>query len=60
VKRAFELVEQARMLRGLVRMDPEDLKVPDPMGQPQEAHRQAVELVTDAVYRIMQRVVPPR
>jgi len=60
VKRATELVDQARMLRGLVRMDSEDLEVPDPMGGPQSAHHQAVELVTDAVYRIVRRFVPPR
>ncbi|SDH05225.1 hypothetical protein [Pseudonocardia oroxyli] len=60
VKRATELVEQARMLRGLVRMDPEDLRLPDPMGRPPAAHRHAVELITDAVYRIVQRIVPPR
>jgi protein-tyrosine phosphatase len=60
VKRAHELVEQARMKRGLVAMDPEDLKVPDPMGQPQQAHHQAVMLITDAVYRIVSKIVPPR
>lgn len=60
VKRAFELVEQARMKRGLVQLDPEDLMIPDPMGRPQKAHHDAVMLVTDAVYRIVQKIVPPR
>ncbi|WP_181780524.1 arsenate reductase/protein-tyrosine-phosphatase family protein [Pseudonocardia pini] len=60
VKRATELVDQARMLRGIVPMDPEDLRVPDPIGRPQSAHREAVELVTDAVHRIVRRFVPAR
>jgi protein-tyrosine phosphatase len=60
VKRAHELVDQARMKRGLVRMDPEDLKVADPMGKPQVVHHQAVELITDGVYRILRKIVPSR
>ncbi len=60
VKRAHELVDQARRRRGLVPLDPEDLAVPDPIGRPQEAHRAAVHLVTDAVYRIVQKIVPHR
>jgi protein-tyrosine phosphatase len=60
VKRAFELVEQARMKRGLVATDPEDLKIPDPMGQSYEAHHRAVMLITDAVYRIVTKILPPR
>jgi len=60
VKRAFELVEQARMKRGLVPLDPDDLVVPDPMGQRIEVHRRAVMLITDAVYRIVGKILPPR
>jgi protein-tyrosine phosphatase len=60
VKRAFELVEQARMKRGLVQMDPDDLTVPDPMGRPPAAHHESVTLIIDAVYRIVQKILPPR
>lgn len=58
VKRAFELVDQARMKRGLVPMDPDDIAVPDPMGRSQQAHHEAVMKVTDAVYRIVSKIVP--
>jgi protein-tyrosine phosphatase len=60
VKRAFELVERARMRRGLVRTAPEDLSIPDPMGRPPQAHHAAVRLVTDTVYRITRKIAPPR
>ncbi|MEU7816199.1 hypothetical protein [Pseudonocardia sp. NPDC049154] len=60
VKRAHELVEQARMKRGLVPLDREELSVVDPIGKPQQAHHEAVVLITDAVYRIVEKIVPSR
>jgi protein-tyrosine phosphatase len=60
VTRAHELVEQARLKRGLVPMDPEEITIPDPMGRSQQAHRAAVMLIVDAVHRIVNMMVPPR
>jgi protein-tyrosine phosphatase len=60
VKRAQELVEQARMKRGLVPLDREELSIPDPIGKPQQAHHEAVVVITDAVYRIVEKIVPAR
>ncbi|MFR9800848.1 hypothetical protein ACL02T_00920 [Pseudonocardia sp. RS010] len=60
VKRAHELVEQARMKRGLVPLDRDEISIVDPIGKPQQAHHEAVVLITDAVYRIVEKIVPPR
>lgn len=60
VKRAHELVDRARMQRGLVPLQPDAISVPDPIGRRQEVHRQAVYLITDALSRIVHKIVPPR
>ncbi|MCF7553830.1 hypothetical protein [Pseudonocardia sp. WMMC193] len=60
VKRMHDLVDRARAKRGLVAVDPDDVMIPDPMGRPPEAHRNAVHLITDAVYRITNKVIPLR
>lgn len=49
VARAHALVELARLQRGLVPPDPDGDAVPDPMGKPPEAHRQAAQLTHTAV-----------
>lgn len=59
VARALELVEQARRLRGVLPpLRAADLRVPDPMGGPPEAHRIAAELVANAVITIVDILVP--
>jgi protein-tyrosine phosphatase len=60
ITRAHELVEQARLNRGLVPIDPEELEIPDPMGRSQKAHHEAVMLIVDAVARIVNLMVPTR
>jgi protein-tyrosine phosphatase len=60
VTRAHELVEQARLNRGLVKVDPEELTIPDPMGRSRQAHHEAVMLIVDAVHRIVNLIVPSR
>jgi low molecular weight protein-tyrosine phosphatase len=59
VARAYDVVERARGLRGIVLPRPlADLRVPDPMGGPPERHRAVAELVASAVFRIMDVLAP--
>jgi protein-tyrosine-phosphatase/O-antigen ligase len=58
--RAFELVDRARRLRGVVPpRPPAELRIPDPMGGPPEAHHATAELVADAVITIIDALAPP-
>jgi protein-tyrosine phosphatase len=58
VKRAQELVERARFLRGTLRSDPETLHLPDPIGRSQAVHHDAVTTIVDAVHRIVRKIAP--
>ncbi|MGY1618344.1 hypothetical protein ACI797_16515 [Geodermatophilus sp. SYSU D00691] len=60
VPRAHALVEAARLRRGLVPpVDPEEDSVPDPIGQPQEAHHRAAELIRSAVDALLNAIAAP-
>jgi protein-tyrosine phosphatase len=60
VARAHMLIDEARLLRGLVPpTEPNGDQVPDPMGQPPSAHRHAAELIEDAVRTIVDVIAPP-
>lgn len=56
VKRGRALVDLARATRGTV--PPTDDTVPDPMGGPEQAHRDAVRLILDAVHGIVEELAP--
>lgn len=56
VKRGRRLVDAARAARGTV--PPADDTVPDPMGGPEQAHRDAVRLILDAVHGIVDELAP--
>lgn len=58
VKRGRALVAAARALRGTV--PPGDDAVPDPMGEPESAHRAAVGLVFEGVHGIVDVLAPRR
>ena len=60
VARAHALVEQVRGLRGVSppRLPDAD-RIPDPIGRPAEAHREAAALIADAVERIVEAIAPP-
>jgi protein-tyrosine phosphatase len=59
VARAHMLVERARDRRGLVPpVEPEDDVIPDPIGGPQAAHHNAMELIKVAVATIVKIVIP--
>ncbi len=59
VARAHELVEQARLRRGLVRPDdPDDDRIPDPMGRSKQAHHDAAVLVKAAVETVVEVIAP--
>ncbi len=60
VARAHALVELARMHRGLVPADPAGDDVPDPIGQPRDAHHHATRLTHAAVVAIVDAVAPRR
>ena len=60
VARAHALVEEARLLRGLIPpTDPEDDSIPDPMGQTAVAHQLVATLITDALEAIVDVIAPP-
>jgi protein-tyrosine phosphatase len=60
VARAHELVQQVRKRRGLSPPSlPDADRIPDPMGRPAQAHREAAELIQDAVTRIVDVIAPP-
>ncbi|MBN9737953.1 MULTISPECIES: low molecular weight phosphatase family protein [unclassified Pseudonocardia] len=56
VGRGRALVEAARALRGTV--PPADDTVPDPMGEPEQAHRDAVGLIFGAMHGIVDVLAP--
>jgi protein-tyrosine phosphatase len=56
VKRGRVLVEAARARRGTI--PPADDTVPDPMGGPEQAHREAVRLIWQAVHGIVDALAP--
>jgi protein-tyrosine phosphatase len=59
VARAHALVEQVRMRRGASPLSSDADSIPDPMGHPPEAHREAAVLIQDAVARIVDVIAPP-
>jgi protein-tyrosine phosphatase len=59
VARAHELVEQVRKRRGVSPPSLDTDGIPDPMGRPPEAHREAAVLIQDAVARIVDVIAPP-
>ena len=59
VARAHELVEQVRKRRGVSPPSLDTDGIPDPMGHPPEAHREAAVLIQDAVARIVDVIAPP-
>ena len=56
VKRGRVLVEAAQARRGTI--PPADDSVPDPMGGPEQAHREAVRLIWQAVHGIVDALAP--
>ncbi|WP_337832982.1 arsenate reductase/protein-tyrosine-phosphatase family protein [Pseudonocardia sp. TMWB2A] len=56
VKRGHGLVELVRSMRGTV--PPADDSLPDPMGGPEQAHRDAVRLIFKAVQGIVEQLAP--
>jgi hypothetical protein len=61
VRRAHALVELARGQRGLhPPVDPDDDRVPDPMGGTGEDHHRAAVLIREAVSDIVDIVAPAR
>ena len=60
VARAHALVEEARLLRGLVPPAESDSdRIPDPMGQAPVAHELVATLISDALQSIMNVLSPP-
>jgi len=59
-ERAQALVELARAQRGLVPPPEDGDDVPDPIGQPPEAHHAAANLIREAVQRIVTVMLPSR
>lgn len=58
VKRARALVEQAKLQRGTVPLDPSTDRIPDPIGQPQHVHHEAAMLIFNAMRVIVDRIDP--
>ena len=58
VERAQALVELARAQRGLVPPPEDGDEIPDPIGQPQEAHHTAATLIREAVQRFTEVMLP--
>ncbi|MFP5023378.1 arsenate reductase/protein-tyrosine-phosphatase family protein [Pseudonocardia phyllosphaerae] len=58
VKRGRALVDAARARRGTI--PPADDKIPDPMGEPEAAHHEAVRLIFEAVHGIGDVLAPRR
>jgi protein-tyrosine phosphatase len=60
VVRAHALVEEARLLRGLVPpADSDGDRIPDPMGQAPATHQLVATLIDDALQSIMSVLAPP-
>ena len=60
VARAHALIDEVRLARGLAPpAEPDGDRVPDPMGKSPAAHRQAAELIEDAVQAIVDVIAPP-
>lgn len=59
VARAHELVGQVRKRRGVSPPSLDADGIPDPMGHPPDAHREAAVLIQDAVARVVDVIAPP-
>ena len=60
VARAHALVEEARLLRGLVQSAEVDGdRIPDPMGEAPAVHQLAATLISDALHSIITVLEPP-